>query len=81
MVVVAIGTGMRKGDQLQLLWRQIDFQRNCIYVPNRKTGKDYIVPMNEEVRSLMLALRRKAAAGTEYGQASTRSARRSRLRG
>lgn len=33
----------------------------------RKTGKDYIVPMNEEVRSVMLALRRKAAAGTECG--------------
>ncbi len=65
LVIVAIGTGMRKGDQLRLLWSQVDFQRNCIYVPNRKTNKDYMVPMNKDVCGAMVALRRESA-GAEH---------------
>lgn len=60
LVIVAIGTGMRRGDQLNLRWEKVDFQRNVIYVPNSKEGKDYIVPMNEDVRNVMLQLRREA---------------------
>lgn len=65
LITVAIGTGMRKGDELNLRWGQVDFQRNVIYVPNSKTGKDYPVPMNEDVRGVMLTLRREAS-GAEY---------------
>lgn len=57
LVTVAIGTGMRRGDQFNLHWEKIDFQRNVIYVPNSKTGKDYSVPMNEDVRNTLLQLR------------------------
>jgi integrase len=39
-------------------WEKVDFQRNVIYVPNSKTGKDYPVPMNNAVRNIMLGLRR-----------------------
>lgn len=60
LVIVAIGTGMRKGDQLNLKWEKVDFQRNVIYVPNSKTGRDYPVPMNRDVRDCLLALRRQA---------------------
>lgn len=58
MVVVAVGTGMRLGDQLNLRKGQVDFQRNVINVPNAKTGKDYPVPMNQEVREALLRLTR-----------------------
>jgi integrase len=60
LVIVAISTGMRRGDQLNLLWEKVDFQRNVIYVPNSKTGRDYPLPMNEDVRTVMLQLRREA---------------------
>jgi len=60
---VAIGTGMRRGDQLNLRWEKIDFQRNVIHVPNSKTGRDYTVPMNQDVRNELLALRKLAAKG------------------
>jgi integrase len=56
LVTVAIGTGMRRGDQLNLRWEKVDFQRGVIYVPNSKTGKDYTVPMNEDVRATLLRL-------------------------
>lgn len=56
---------MRKGDELSLRWEKVDFQRNVIYVPNSKTGRDYPVPMNQDVRSVMLALKRDTK-GAEY---------------
>jgi integrase len=57
LVTVAIGTGMRRGDQLNLRCEKVDFQRDVIYVPNSKTGKDYSVPMNADVRNTLLMLR------------------------
>ncbi|HEV7395058.1 MAG TPA: tyrosine-type recombinase/integrase [Pyrinomonadaceae bacterium] len=57
LVTVAIGTGMRRGDQLNLRWEKVDFQRDVIYVPNSKTGRDYGVPMNADVRETLLQLR------------------------
>jgi integrase len=65
-VLVAIGTGMRRGDQLSLRWEKVDFQRNVIYVANQKTGREYPVPMNEDVRGAMLSLKREARAGAEF---------------
>ena len=56
LVVVATGTGMRRGDQLNLKKERVDFQRNCIWVPNSKAGRFYPVPMNPEVREIMLGL-------------------------
>ena len=44
LVTVAIGTGMRRGDQLNLLWEKVDFQRDVIYVPNSKRGKITVSP-------------------------------------
>lgn len=60
LVIVAVGTGMRRGDQFNLRWEQVDFQRDVIHVPNSKTGNDYPVPMNEEVRAIMLGLKRQS---------------------
>ena len=61
MVIVALGTGMRRGDHFKLRWGQVDFQRNVVHVPNSKTGKDYDVPMNRDVRDVLLRLRRERA--------------------
>jgi len=36
-ILMAITMGMRKGEILTLEWRQIDFQRNSIYLPAAKT--------------------------------------------
>src|SRR5687768_9028455 len=63
LVVLAIGTGMRRGDLFKLTWERIDFQRGLIYVPNSKTGKDYSVPMNEDVRSTLQQIRRSTRGG------------------
>lgn len=65
LVMVSIGTGMRKGDLLNLRWERVDFQRGVIHVPNSKTGKNYSVPMNEDVRAALLE-RRSEANNSDY---------------
>jgi integrase len=65
LIVVAIRTGMRRGDQLNLRKSQVDFQRDVIWVPNAKTGKEYPVPMSPELREIMLGLVRETPA-SEY---------------
>lgn len=59
LIVVAVGTGMRRGDQLSLRKAQVDFQRDVIWVPNSKTGREYAVPMSPEVQDVMREALRK----------------------
>src|SRR6185436_18002468 len=53
LVLLAINTGMRRGELLSLMWRNVDFQRGVIHVTNTKTGRDRDGPMNSEVRSIL----------------------------
>lgn len=39
LVTVAIGTGMRRGDQLNLRWEKVDFQRDVILRTKFKNGE------------------------------------------
>jgi integrase len=61
IVVVAIHTGMRRGELLNLKWQHIDFARGLIYVTNTKTGYDRDVPMNSVVRETLLELQQSNA--------------------
>jgi integrase len=54
LIIVALGTGMRRGDQFALRKSVVDFQRDVIWVPNAKTGNEYPVPMSPEVREVLL---------------------------
>jgi len=58
LVPVAIGTGLRKNELLGLQIQHIDFARNLIVVIGTKTRNNREVPMNPEVREIMLRLRR-----------------------
>jgi integrase len=53
IVIVAIHTGMRRGELLNLKWKNVDFARGLIYVTNTKTGHDRDVPMNSVVREIL----------------------------
>jgi len=52
IVVVALNTGMRKGEILNLKWFDIDIKRGTIQIRKSKTYSNRIVPMNETVRSI-----------------------------
>ena len=56
LVPLAIGTGLRKNELLMLRAKHIDFARGLILVTGTKTRKNREVPMNSEVREIMLRL-------------------------
>jgi integrase len=56
VVILAIHTGMRRGEILGLRWQNVDFLRDLIYVTNTKTGYDREVPMNAKARETLSQL-------------------------
>ena len=48
LVALALGTGMRRGELLNLSWPHVDFLRGVIHVVNTKTARDRIIPMSKE---------------------------------
>src|SRR6185295_5256612 len=53
IVLIALHTGMRRGEICCLQWFDLNFDRGLIHVRNTKNGKDRIVPMNVIVRQLL----------------------------
>ncbi|PIV64039.1 MAG: hypothetical protein COZ37_01245 [bacterium (Candidatus Ratteibacteria) CG_4_10_14_3_um_filter_41_18] len=49
IVTIALNTGMRKGEILNLKWRDIDFNQRIIYLLETKSGEKREVPMNDVV--------------------------------
>jgi integrase len=60
IVVIALNTGMRKGEILSLQWSQVDLANRLLHVEHGKTeNSDRRIPMNETVFALMFGLHRK----------------------
>jgi integrase len=58
IIVLAINTGMRRGEILGLEWKNVDLTRGLIYVTNTKSGKDRVIPLNQDARSALESLKR-----------------------
>jgi integrase len=55
---VALGTGIRKGEQYGLTWDDIDFESQVILARDTKNGTDRVVHMNDDVVRAMKTLRK-----------------------
>ena len=49
IALMAITTGARKGELLNLKWNDIDFNRNTAYVATTKNGEPKVLPLVDEV--------------------------------
>lgn len=76
IVVVAVLSGLRKGELRRLTWDDVDFERNLLRVRQSKTKTVFYKPMPDELREVLLALRGRyphsqyvfcKADGTAYG--------------
>ena len=58
IVILALNTGMRKGEILNLKWRDIDFKRGIIYLLKTKNNERREIPMNETVKTALIRVRK-----------------------
>ena len=54
---VALGTGMRKGEQYGLTWRDVNFSKKEITARDTKNGTTRVIPMIDDVVAAMKSLR------------------------
>jgi site-specific recombinase XerD len=55
---VALGTGMRRGEQYTLTWDEVDFQARSIKLDKTKNGDGRVVRMNDDVLAAMRSLKK-----------------------
>ena len=67
IVIVALNTGMRKGEILGLKWQDIDFRRDIIYLLDTKNKENREVPMNEMAKDALLKTKRRGNSPYVFG--------------
>jgi len=58
IVLLALNTGMRRGEILNLKWQDIDFRRGIIYLLRTKNNERREIPMNETVKTALIKVRK-----------------------
>ena len=53
MMLMALYTGMRRGEMFKLIWSDIDFERGFILIRDPKGGKSQSIPLNDAARHLL----------------------------
>ena len=62
IVIIALNTGMRRGEILNLRWRDIDIKRGIIYIRNTKSKENREIPVNEQVKTALIRTRKHPAS-------------------
>jgi excisionase family DNA binding protein len=57
IVITALNTGMRRGEILNLRWRNVDLKRRLIKVDNTKSGASRIIPVNGSLYSELVKVK------------------------
>jgi integrase len=58
MMLMALYSGMRRGEMFRLEWRDLDFDKGFIKIRDPKGGKDQTIPMNDMARELLESIDR-----------------------
>ncbi len=53
MILIALFTGIRRGSIFNLKWADIDFERGFITLRDPKSGKDDVIPLNTQARTVL----------------------------
>lgn len=58
IIIVALNTGMRRGEIFGLKWQNIDIKRGIIYLLDTKNGEKRELPMNDAVKKALIGVRK-----------------------
>src|SRR5438067_3803821 len=53
IIVMAINTGMRRGELFDLKWFDVDFNRRIVHVRQSKSGRPRVIPLNATTQTLL----------------------------
>lgn len=75
MVILAIDSGLRRGEILKLRWKDIDFQNECIHIvgTHTKTEQSRLVPLSARAKDVLLKLRVESAGDQPFPVAETKT--------
>jgi integrase len=73
VVVLALATGMRKGEIQSLRWRQVDLERDLLTLEHTKNGKPRQLPLVGHARDVIAALAFEQASPEDYVFASKKA--------
>ena len=62
IIIMALETGMRRGEILRLKWEDLDMKNNMIYIADPKNNDPRHVPMSSRVKALLASLPRRLRA-------------------
>ena len=57
ILVVALNTGMRKSEIFKIRWQNIDFEKREIKIPESKSGRERVIPINSTLINMLSLLR------------------------
>jgi len=58
IMLMALYTGMRRGELFRLKWQDIDFDRGFIHIRSPKAGVDQTIPLNDAARHVLESIYR-----------------------
>jgi integrase len=56
VVVIALHTGLRQGELLNIMWKNVSFLSETVTVENTKNGKSRVIPMNGIAKAELMRL-------------------------
>ncbi|WP_193174111.1 tyrosine-type recombinase/integrase [Oricola nitratireducens] len=56
LVLLALETGMRRGELLSLTWRSVDLNQGLAYLKDTKNGEERTVPLSAAARDVLLSM-------------------------
>jgi integrase len=59
MMLMALYSGLRRGEMFKLQWKHIDFEKNFISLVDPKGGKDEQIPLNSPTKKLLKSIQQK----------------------
>lgn len=66
IVLTLLFTGLRLSECARLTWEAIDWDRNEIFLPARKNGKEQYIPLNPHLKRELIAWQRGAVSGPVF---------------